>query len=497
MQGRQILEQPLFSTIDISEFVPKTHLLRKIDRVLDLSFLRKYTSQLYSSDTGRPSIDPETFTRMQLIGYLYGINSDRRLCEECHLNIAYRWFLRIPLENKVPSHSSMTRIRDRFGEDVFKCIFENIVDQCKNAGLANGKKLIVDASIFQANASMDSLVERDSESENRKALKPHQEQYHDFKYGKTTRKYSNQTHVSSTDPDSTFVSTKTRRSKLSYKAHYTIDARKRIIIDCYITTGSKHEAQVLPERIDELISNFKFKPIEVIADRGYGRGPTYSKLRKMGIRAYIPLHDPRPSASDIAKQDFEYDQRNDRYKCPQGNYLLPYEKTDRGIKRYRIVGGLCRTCSLKESCLPEKQKHRARFLFRNPLQGEIDSVRRRMPTNTFIKKQIERKWKIEGMFAEAKDRHCLRRAKYRGRSKVQIQLYLTAIVQNLKRMSKSSQYWRNSLNFRCVLWSKSDLDQKAINQVQIFAFIVNLILNLRTRLFFNRPMKLIHFLLPP
>ncbi|NRA64012.1 MAG: transposase, partial [Pseudobacteriovorax sp.] len=158
-----------------------------------------------------------------------------------------------------------------------------------------------------------------------------------------------------------------------------------------------------------------------------------------------------------------------------------------GIKRYRIVGGLCRTCSLKESCLPEKQKHRARFLFRNPLQGEIDSVRRRMPTNTFIKKQIERKWKIEGMFAEAKDRHCLRRAKYRGRSKVQIQLYLTAIVQNLKRMSKSSQYWRNSLNFRCVLWSKSDLDQKAINQVQIFAFIVNLILNLRTRLFFNRP----------
>lgn len=436
MQGCNDSQQELFCTVDLETFIPKDHLLRKIDKVVDLDFLYDLTAHCYCSDNGRPSIDPVLFFRMQLISYLYNIESDRQLCREIHLNLAYRWFCRLPLHVDVPHHSSLTRIRDRLGEAVYRQIFEYLLKQWHSQGRLQGKRQIFDATLMPANASMDSLVEREQSDPNARVLKGYDKRYHDFQHGRRKRRVSNQTHVSSSDPDASMVYRRGNQGGLKYKIHYAADAKSRIITDCYTTTGSAHEGPILPQRIDHLCDTLKFELQEAIADRGYGRGPTYSALRKRKVRAYIPLHDARLGKGKLTPVTFTYQSRTDRYRCPQGHFLYPCEKLEHGImKRYRIIGGHCRKCPDRQSCLPENAKHRARFVYRSPHQHEIDRVRQRQDSATFISKMIERKWKIEGLFAEAKLYHGLRRARYRGLAKVSIQALMTATVQNIKRVA--------------------------------------------------------------
>jgi len=435
MQGRNHTHPQLFTYTDIERLIPDNHLLRKINKVLDLSFVHDLTKSYYCDDNGRPSIDPEVFFRMQVIAYLYGIDSDRQLCEEIQVNIAYRWFIGLNIEDEVPDHSSLTRVRDRFGERIFKEVFERVVQQCQQVGLVKGRKIIADATLIEADASLDSMVKREEGDPDFRELKNHERRYHDFKTGKKKRKISNQTHVSSSDPHSSLVTHRGWHRKLCYKSHVSVDADSRIITDCYATTGARHECQILPERINYQLRRFKFPITEIIADKGYGRGPSYAYFRERGIRTYIPLHIENLGEGRISRGEFTYDRRNDRYQCPQKHFLYPYEKMEQGIKRYRMVGGHCKTCVLRDSCLPNNHQHRARFVYRNPHQDEIDRVKKRQQTEYFKSRLRERKWKIEGLFGEAKENHGLRRAKYRGLDKVQIQLYMTATVLNLKRLS--------------------------------------------------------------
>lgn len=435
MQGQQDSQRVLFDTVDLELMVPRDHLLRRIDKQIDLEFIYELTEPLYCQGNGRPSVDPVLFFRMQLINYLYGMKSDRELCREVHLNLAYRWFCRLKLTDPVPGHSSMTRIRDRFGEVAFADIFEQLISRWKTDGHIRGRRIVVDASLIEADAAIDSLVARDDADPNAQLLKQYQRRYHDFREGKRRRKYANQTHISSTDADCSLVSRKDGYKKLCYKAHFAIDADSRMVTDPYATTGARHEAPVLPERIEYLTDHLGLPVSEVIADRGYGRGPTYAQLRDREIRHYIPLHDVNTGQGKLTPSSFKYDRRNDRYRCPQGHYLHPYEKAEKNsVKRYRVTGGHCRSCPISKACLPDSQKHRARFVYRGLHQDEIEAVRRRQSTATFRGRLIERKWKIEGLFGEAKQNHGLRRARYRGLSKVQIQFFLIAIALNCKRV---------------------------------------------------------------
>ena len=434
MQGQNDTQQQLFHTVELDSFIPNSHLLKKVNRLIDFNFIYDLTKPLYCDNNGRPSVDSVLFFRMQLIGYLYNIQSDRRLCEEIHLNIAYRWFCGLNLDDKIPNHSSITRIRDRFGTGTYEKIFNTLLDQWRSQGIVKGKRVISDASMVEANAAMDSLVERDNDDPDLTPLKRYQHRYHDFKEGKRQRKVSNQTHVSYTDPDATMVSHKNLHKKLQYKVHYTIDAQSRMILDCYGTTGSKHECNVLPERVDYLVKQRDFSIEEIIADKGYGRGPSYTAFREYGIRNYIPLHDDNLGQGKLSRGNFKYDRRNDRYRCPKGHYLYPYDKLEKNLlKRYRVTGGHCLQCPLRDSCLPNNMQHRARFVYRSPHQDEIDKVRKRQSTPTFKKRLTERKWKVEGLFGEAKENHCLRRVKYRGLAKAQIQFFMIALAQNVKR----------------------------------------------------------------
>ena len=443
MQGQQDAQRVLFDTIDLESLIPEDHMLRRIDARVDFDFIYDLTKDLYCPDNGRNSIDPVLFFRMQLISYLCGMKSDRELCREVHLNLAYRWFCRLSLHDSVPDHSSMTRIRDRFGEATFTEIFERLVAHWRDRGHIRGRRILTDASLVEADAAVDSMIERDDADPDARALKHYERRYHDFKTGKRRRKLANQTHVSASDPDATLVSRPGVHKKLCYKAHFSADADSRMITDCHATTGARHECPILPERIAYQRDDLELPIEEVIADRGYGRGPTYAQLREQKIRHYIPLHDPNTGRGKLTPSNFKYDRRKDRYRCPQGHYLYPYEKIERGsVKRYRVTGGHCRACPIASRCLPDNLKFRARFVYRGIHQDEVEAVRRRQRTATFRQRLVERKWKIEGLFGEAKQNHSLRRARYRGLSKVQIQFFMTAIALNCKRVTEIAAFCR-------------------------------------------------------
>ena len=164
MQGVHAFDPKAKASIDLESFVAEDHFLRQIDRVLDLSFVRELTAARYADGKGRPSIDPEVFFRMQLVAYFNGITKDRRLCEEVHYNLAYRWFCRLSLADDVPDHSSLTRIRDRLGEEVFEAVFRRIVAQCQEKGLVKEDcRVMTDATLIAADASLNSLVHHDPE----------------------------------------------------------------------------------------------------------------------------------------------------------------------------------------------------------------------------------------------------------------------------------------------------------------------------------------------
>ena len=201
MQGKLQSTDQTSVIFDFDSIIPTDHILKKIDKIIDFNLIRKITEPCYCSNNGRPSIDPELFFRMLLIAYLYGIFSDRQLCKEIHFNIAYRWFCKLGLANKIPDHSSLTRIRDRLGINIFKEIFLNIIAQCQRLGLIKGIRVMTDGTLFQANASLDSMIPRDKKVE------------HNLETNKTVpgikppkaRKITNKTYISNTDPDASLA----------------------------------------------------------------------------------------------------------------------------------------------------------------------------------------------------------------------------------------------------------------------------------------------------
>ena len=262
--------------------------MRRVAKVVDLSFIYELTQDLYCEDNGRPSVDLVLFFRLQRMGYLFGITSERRLCEEVQLNLAYRWFWQGQCPKDIPAHSSFTRIRARFGEERDQASFARLLPQLRAHGIVRGRRVMVDATRVEANASINSLEERAKSDPPARALKKYEQRYHDFKEGTKKRQVSNPTHVSSSDPAATLVSRPGTYRKLSYKAHDTIDAERRVMLDCHLTTGAQHECTVMPKRLTPLLEEGHWPIKEVSADKAYGRGPTYHVLRPHTSRAYLP-----------------------------------------------------------------------------------------------------------------------------------------------------------------------------------------------------------------
>jgi transposase len=238
LQGVPAFEPQAQASIDLDSFVAADHFLCRIDRVLDLAFVRELTAPRYAAEKGRPSIDPEVYFRMQLVAYFYGIAKDRRLCEEVHYNLAYRWFCRLSFDDDVPDHSSLTRIRGRLGEAVFEAVFRRIVAQCQQKGLVKDPcRVMTDATLIAADASLDSLVHNDPEQAQIEA--DSQRRRRGLLDPSANRRVTNRTHRSRTDPEATLAQKRGTAQQLKYKVHQTIDADSRVILDTEVTTEER------------------------------------------------------------------------------------------------------------------------------------------------------------------------------------------------------------------------------------------------------------------
>ena len=229
---------------------------------------------------------------MQLVAYLYGITKDRRLCEEVHFNLAYRWFCRLSLEDEVPEHSSFSRIRDRYGEEIYEAVFHEIVMRCQEHGLVGEKcSVITDATLIAADASLNSLIHNDTDEADKEAQS--QQRDRGLKDGSSARRVSNKTHTSRTDPDATLAQKKDTPRQLKYKVHQSIDADSRVILDTHVTTGARHDNQPYLEQLKRIEQRHRLTIVEATADRGYGSAAIIRTLQKQGKRTFIPLWSGR------------------------------------------------------------------------------------------------------------------------------------------------------------------------------------------------------------
>ena len=429
MQGQYKSRLNLDKAECFDTLIPDHHILRKLDQVFDLNFVRDLTISYYKADFGRPSIDPTLFFCMLLIGYLFNIKSNRHLCEEIKYNIAYRWYCRLSLTDTIPHHSSLSRIRRRYGGSVFMTFFDKVVNLCQMHNLVGGKTLITDGMLINANASVDSMI-----SKNGSVTIHDKTSYSTWITSIGPKKLSNVTHVSKTDKDSTLAMKKGTSRSLKYKIHTSIDAHKRIILDNRVITGAVHETNLYLERVAYIQNKFGLKLQNVIADRAYGAISNIKALHAQGINAYIPLFSTRSGKSlKLAQHGYIYNKVADYYECPAGKHLLPYKHIEQIL--YKIKPITCNACKKQKGCLLSRHRRtKQRYIIRSHNQEAFEQQLEFMTTPTFVAALRERMWKIEGINAEAKNTHGLGRAKYRGLTNVQIQAYMVAAVQNLKRL---------------------------------------------------------------
>lgn len=439
MMGQMEHQEQLFYRLRLEDYIPEEHLLRCVDQFLDFSALRTELAGLYSH-TGRPSIDPELMIRMLLVGYLYGIRSETRLCEEVHLNLAYRWFCRLGLEGKVPERSTFSKNRHgRFAEgDVMRRVFDLVVGACADNGLIGGTGALVDGSTVHADANRArkaSPKEVEAIWEIRDSVSRPVQDYLDGLEGSAGPvpgpKHKPPKYLSETDPQAAW-SLKDGPGRFSYEVNYLADDKHAIIVDVE-GTPARLSQEIVAAKIMLERHVAGYDPKTIASDKSYGTGPFLSWLLERKITPYIPVLDRKAQTfGKFTRDAFEYDAGNDLYVCPQG-HKLPLKRIDEDtrVKRYKATSSQCRGCPLKSQCTDAP----ARAVMRLMDEEARQTVRDLANTEAFQVARTRRK-KIEMLFAHLKRWQKLTRLRLRGLSGAKEEFLLAATAQNLKRLVK-------------------------------------------------------------
>jgi transposase len=448
MMGRQRNDQAqFFYSFHLEERVPTNHLLRRIDTFVTQAVAGiHHEIAAFYSHTGRPSVDPELMMRMLIIGYCYGIRSERKLCEEVSLNLAYRWFCRLDLDDAVPDHSTFSKNRHgRFRDsDLLRLVFERVVGICLAAGLIKGEGFAVDASVIEANASryhgLDpekidwAAVERPS-----RAVREYLEALDGAEEPEAGRKAPKV--ISPSDPASAWTAKANKRVQFGYGLNYLIDNEHAIIVDVEPTPARTFdEVRSTTTMLERTRARFGLKPKRLAADTAYGTGKFLGWLVGQAIEPHIPVWD-KGSRDDgtFGRSDFSFDPELDQYTCPAGKILKQFRRnytvarTDSvhdGIRKYRASQKDCRTCELRARCCPNIL---ARKVLRSVHEEARDQARRLAGTPQFVTSRNERK-KVEMLFAHLKTTLRFERMRLRGLTGASDEFHLAAIAQNLRRM---------------------------------------------------------------
>lgn len=404
MQGRKNYSEKLFKQFQLSDRVPKDNIYRRLKEELDLEFLRKMTAKYYGSE-GQSSIDPIVFFKLILIGYLENLNSDRKIVDHVSMRMDMLYFLGYDIDEALPWHSTISRTRQLYGEDVFRELFKEVLRLCVSKGMVNGKRQAVDSAYIKANASLDSLVEkevlsdadqyadeleletgttRDKQVLTVSARKKKEVDYHhawkaeEYKgqpgsgksnkeeldeFGNTIRgKFlSNHTHYSTTDPDARISVKPGKPRQLNYSAQTVVDTSGHVITNIMADYSDKRDSQSLALVMDQTITNLKAHQLqvkEVLADAAYSSGESLNYLEKNGIEGYIPNFGQYKNT----REGFLYNEELDRYECQRGNKaILPLKRTGLTslgymMKTYRSSETICKDCPVRLQCIGAKTK---------------------------------------------------------------------------------------------------------------------------------------------
>jgi transposase len=472
-----------YSSLD--QLVPKDNFYRRLESTLDLSFVRELAAECYAA-SGRPSIDPVVFFKLQLVLFFEDLRSERRLMEVVADRLSIRWYLGYDLNESLPDHSSLTRIRERYGLEVFRRFFEEIVELCIEAGLVWGEELYFDSTKVQANASVESLLPRfaikaylEKLFEDEKTLETEEEGASESpanvaldalptaenqalrvqnaakgdwisRRGAQDRSFKGQRPrtsdwcSSTTDPDATPMKCSKGTTSLGYQVHYAVDGGKaRIILGVLVTPSEVTENRPMLDLLWR--ARFRWRLLglrQVTGDAKYGTAKNIAAVEKAGVRAYMALHQSGGKPNKFRRDNFFYDVQRDLYVCPAGELLHPLGKKasedqhDAGAKAitYRAKASSCRACQLREQCTSNKV---GRNLRRGPLEGYVDRVRAYRGTEPYEKALRKRAVWVEPLFGEAKEWHGMVRFRLRMLEKVNIEAMMIAIGQNVKRLVSS------------------------------------------------------------
>jgi transposase len=433
MLGRKERRQPeLFVAGSLRDLLPEDHVLVRVDRVLDLSWLSEDVAELYDASGGRPSIDPEVAVRLMLAGFLLGIVHDRRLLREAQVNLAIRWFTGYGLHERLPDHSSLTRIRQRWGAERFRRIFERTVKACLAAGIAKGEVVHADASLIRADVSWESLAVRHVDAVRREngdeTIEPEEEQR---RKSRQTGQYKK---VCVTDPDASMATTaRNRRLEPSYKQHAVIDDERGVVLDVEVATGETNEGDQLLPRLDATTATTGVTIRTVTADAGYAYAKIFGGLERRGILGLIPTK-AEPIRSPVPLRRFRYDARHDRVVCPRGKVLRPGQPVKHG-RFFHARPRDCSRCDLAALCLSKGRRAKS-VVISDDYPALLRARRRRERWSDDDDRLYQRhRWRSEGYHGEAKSWHGLARAVRRGLENMRIQAFLTAAAVNLKRLA--------------------------------------------------------------
>lgn len=434
MMGYRSGFQPklFYHHINLEQRVPKNHVLRKIEQELDFDFIYAQVKDSYGHK-GNVSVPPPVILKMMLLLIFYNVRSERELINTIPLRLDWLWFLGYDLDDEIPNHSVLSKARARWGMTAFKTFFERIVWQCVEAGLVDGNKLFVDASLIDADASNNSVV--DTQSLKRHLNKNYsrlEERLDDLQNHKTTP--ANSRYISTTDPDASVTRHSIGSSKLRYKTHRAVDPKHEVITGTQITAGSVDDGDLLKEMIDIHETNTQTNVDTVVADSKYGKIDNFLACHDLGVNAHIPSLEKLQRGSGrqkgiFPKEAFSYDCKGDTFTCPAGQIPRKhhYHKKRKNYE-YRASSEICAQCRMREKCTRAKD---GRSLKRYARQDDLDSILKRANSRQAKRDMKTRQHLSERSFAQSK-RYGYKRARWRKLWRVKIQDFLIAALQNIQ-----------------------------------------------------------------
>jgi transposase len=435
----------LFYQVSLNQLVPSEHPVRRLAEVLDFSWVRSATARDYSN-TGKPSIDPVVIAKLLLLGYLYDTRSERQLMREVQVNLAYRWYLGYDLDESIPDHSVLSKARRRLGLDFFEQLFEYILGCCQQAGLVRGENVLLDSTVVEANASLDSItalrykpVEYWEQLEN--TAEPEDAVHQDLEepaeplmgHKRPRARRTCDQKYSRTDPEASLHRRPGKEPKLAYKTHFLADEQEGVVTAVASSASSVDDTAMVPELVEQHERRCG-RAQRAVGDHLYGSQDCVGYLQDRQIETVIPQRKGGNKHGGLDKSEFHYDSRKDVYRCPAGHTLhrRHTQKKDRKAF-YSCEPQMCQACPLRAACVSSGSPQAVRQVtrFDTPYAERAQATCQSGMGKRLLKK---RQTCMEGLFGQAKTWHGLQRARWRGLWKMQVQSLLTAMVLNVKKL---------------------------------------------------------------